>query len=110
SFFADLLGRQLRDRPDLTAPLQGSCRIVLEGQGGGQWTLDFTGTPPAIDTRAQAADCSITLGLADFRDIVAGAVNPMVSLWDGRVSIEGDQALAGQVAQLIFRVSQDTVA
>jgi len=109
-FFTEILQRRLRERAELAAAIQGSCRIVLEGQGGGQWTLDFTGDALSIDATGGAADCSVILGVADFEDIVAGRANPMVSLWDGKVTVEGNPTLASQVAQLIYLVSQDAAS
>jgi protein-tyrosine sulfotransferase len=109
-FFEELLQQRLRERAELAVAIQGSCRIVLEGQGGGQWKLDFTGEAPAIDSGGGAADCSVIIGVADFEDIIAGRANPMVSLWDGKVTVEGNPTLAGQVAQLIYLVSQDAAS
>jgi protein-tyrosine sulfotransferase len=109
-FFEKLLRQRLSERAELADAIQGSCRIVLEGQGGGQWKLDFTGAAPAIESGGGAADCSVIIGVADFEDIIAGRANPMVSLWDGKVTVEGNQTLAGQVAQLIYLVSQDVAS
>lgn len=124
-FFDQFLPRLLGERTDLAAALRGSCRVVIEGQGGGRWQLDFTGEGCSVGTVADsadsagtagsggsggAADCTVILGVEDFEDIVAGRVNPMVSLWDGKVSVEGDSTLAGQVAQLLYGASPDDAA
>jgi hypothetical protein len=107
-FFDQFLPRLLGERADVAAALRGSCRVMIEGQGGGHWQLDFTGEGGSIGTvsgnagSAGSADCTVILGVEDFEDIVAGRVNPMVSLWDGKVSVEGDSTLAGQVAQLLY--------
>jgi protein-tyrosine sulfotransferase len=106
-FIEAILQERLRERVELAAAIRGSCRLVLQGQGGGKWKLDFTGEVPAIAADGGAADCSVIVSVADFEDIIAGRANPMVSLWNGKVVIEGDSALAGQVAQLIYALSQD---
>jgi protein-tyrosine sulfotransferase len=83
-------------------PGRGSCRLVLHGQDGGSWRLEFAGGCPTLQAGGAAADCTLTASAADFKDILAGRLNPAVALWRGKVSVEGDYALAEQVGQLLY--------
>jgi putative sterol carrier protein len=106
-FLEHFLPARLAARPDLTATLDGTCQLILQGEGGGRWHLAFAGTVPEVTPGEQPADCSILLTTADFAAILAGRLNPMVALWNGQITLEGDTALAGQIAQLIHAASQD---
>jgi protein-tyrosine sulfotransferase len=109
-FVEAFLQPRLRERAELAAAIQGSCRILLEGQGGGHWKLEFGGGVPSIAAEDGAADCSIIMSVAEFEAIIAGRADPMVALWNGKVTIEGNPELASQVAQLIYVLSQDAAS
>jgi protein-tyrosine sulfotransferase len=127
-FVEALLQQRLRERAELAATIQGSCRLVLQGHGGGNWQLDFTGDVPSVASVAPvaagvadpsalpagpdpadlgAADCSLIVSVANFQEIIAGRMNPVASFWNGQVAVAGDRALAGRVAELIYSLSQD---
>jgi protein-tyrosine sulfotransferase len=127
-FVEALLQQRLRERAELAAAIQGSCRLVLRGQGGGDWHLDFTGDVPSVapvtpgpsvaaDSSAgpasadlSAVDCSLIVSVADFKEIIAGRMNPMASFLSGQASVAGDRVLASQIAQLIYSLSRETAA
>jgi protein-tyrosine sulfotransferase len=98
------LRERLRERAELVGALRGSCKLVLQGPGGGEWKLDFTGDVPAVATDGGAADCSVILSVASFQDIIAGRLHPMATFWEGQVTLEGDEQLATRVAQVIHAV------
>ena len=106
-FLEEHLPEQLLARPELVEAIQGSCKLVLQGEGGGQWQLSFADGLPAVTADGGAADCSVTASVADFAAVLAGSLNPMVALWNGQITIEGDANLAAQVAQLIQTLSRE---
>jgi protein-tyrosine sulfotransferase len=100
---AAALRDRLRDRAELAATMQGTCRLVLQGHGGGSWKLDLGGGAPALVADEGAADCSLTASVADFQAVIAGHLNPVAALWDRRLKVEGDPAIAANVGKLLGR-------
>jgi len=104
------LRERLRERAELAGALRGSCKLVLQGPGGGEWKLEFNGEVPSVATDGGAADCSVILSVASFQDIVGGRLHPVATFWEGKVKLEGDSQLATRVAQLIYSVSRTAAA
>jgi protein-tyrosine sulfotransferase len=101
------LKARLCARHDLAAALEGSCRLVLQGQGGGSWKLDFAGDVPSVMPDTGPADCSLFMDVMDFRGLLSGRLNPAVALWDAKVTAAGDFALARRVGQLLWLVTRN---
>jgi protein-tyrosine sulfotransferase len=97
----DTLRERLSQRATLAGALQGTCRLVVEGPGGGSWKLHFTGGVPAIGADEGPADCSLVASLADFREMLEGRANPVVALLQGKLSVEGNREIAQVVGRMI---------
>jgi len=100
------LGEKCHEWAELARTIHGSCMLVLQGQGGGSWKLDFAGSPPTVTTDAGPADCSLSMSVADFVEMLAGGSHPAAALWDSKVIAGGDFTMARQVGQLLYLVTR----
>ncbi len=99
----DYLQERLRLRAQLAETIRGSCRLVLHGPGGGSWKLDFTGAPPLVAPDEGPADCTLVATVADFAEVIAGRLNPVVALRAGRLSVTGNREIAQAVGKMIYQ-------
>jgi protein-tyrosine sulfotransferase len=95
------LQHKLSERPEAVAAIRGSCKLVLQGQGGGSWTLDFNGDAPTVSPHDGEADCCLTGSVADFHDVIFGRANPVVAVWSHRIAVDGDIRMAFAVGKLL---------
>lgn len=47
------------------------------------------------------ADCTITIALEDFKDLIKGTLNPMAAFMGGKIRIDGDMGVAMQLQNLL---------
>ena len=67
--------------------LKGAGVIVIDGQ--------------SVSTTDGPADCTITMSLDDFQDLVAGEWNPTAAFMQGKMKIDGDMSVAMSLSQLM---------
>ena len=63
--------------------LKGAGVIVVDGA--------------SVSTSDGEADCTITMSLEDFMDMVSGDLNPTAAFMQGKLAIDGDMGLAMQL-------------
>ena len=66
--------------------LGGAGVIVIDGN-----TVSTTDGP---------ADCTIKVSMDDFKDLIAGDLNPTAAFMQGKLKIEGDMGLAMKLQKL----------
>ncbi|RMG66180.1 MAG: acyl-CoA dehydrogenase [Bacteroidetes bacterium] len=80
------------------APRLGS-RLKL-ALGTRSLLIDGTGDANALQAQDGPADCTLSLAEGDFVDLLRGKLDPMAALMGGKLTIDGDMAVAMKVQSL----------
>ena len=91
--FEKVLPERLLKNP-MPASAGATYQIVVEGEGGGAWHLDFSQEPGRVLAAEGRADCRIALSEESLREIVSGRANPGVSFRQGKITVDGRFDLA----------------
>ena len=80
--------------PEAAGDLKATVAYVLNGDGGGAWTLKVADAQVEITEGLESrADATVSAGADDFVKVVLGQLNPVSALMTGKVRIEGDPFL-----------------
>ncbi len=104
-YFAKFLTEKLRQRllPDVHS-LSAKFRISLNHPADVAWTLTVeNGVLVRVSSAAEEVQCSYTLGLPVFQDIVAGRLAPQKAFFKRQVEIGGDIIVGLRVATVLGR-------
>jgi len=74
-------------------------KFILEGDGGGTWMVKLRANP-GISLADEPADCVIKMGASDYVDMVEGRIEGQQLFFEGKLSIDGDMALAMKLQAL----------
>jgi len=90
-------GFEAQGAPGAGAPL--SCRIELEGEGGGSHLLHIApeGVSWEADTQAPGADIGVRLSVEDFLAIADGKFDGRLAVASERIELSGNRELAENV-------------
>jgi putative sterol carrier protein len=71
-----------------------SVTFVLEGEGGGTWTVQRKGQQTEVTRAAHPyPDCRLACSVADFRALIRGELDPRQGFVERRLEVEGDVGL-----------------
>lgn len=79
-------------------PLGATIKFLLDDQA---IFIDGTGEANQVSNDDKEADCTIKTTLQALLDMKSGALNPMMAVMSGKVSIKGDMGLAMKLQSLI---------
>jgi len=68
---------------------------------GGDGILYLDGVNNTVSNEDKPADCTVNVTMADFGDMLSGALNPMSAFMGGKMQIDGDMSVA-MILQSIF--------
>lgn len=54
-----------------------------------------------VSTTDGPADCTITMSMDDFQDLIAGDLNPTMAFMTGKLKVDGDMSVAMQLSQIM---------
>ncbi len=74
-------------------------KFVLDGDGGGTWTMDLK-EDPGVKEEDGDAQCTIKMAASDYVDMVEGKANGQQLFFTGKLKIEGDMGLAMKLQKL----------
>jgi hypothetical protein len=92
-----------RGRRTPLAGLSGSLRFLLQGEGGGVWTIRIeAGVLGDVESPGSGeATAVVTMSAADFIAIVFGRLDHQRAFFDGRIDAAGDVALLLSLAPMV---------
>src|SRR5690606_29367601 len=80
---------KLAQNATLAKQIGAVYKFVLEGDGGGTWTMDLRDTPKVVEGDG-AAQCIITMNAGDYVDMMEGRVQGQQLFFMGKLRIDGD--------------------
>lgn len=91
--------------PQAADKLKGTNAVYqfdIEGDGGGQWQLKLAGGALAVASGApDAAQCTITMKVDDWKAMNAGTLNPQAAFMQGKLRFKGDMSLAMKLGTVL---------
>ena len=90
SFFANVPARVVQ-----ALPTGVSVTFLIEGPGGGAWTLERVegGSSRVTPRDAERPDCRLACNSLDFQALLEGELDPREGFLEGRLEVEGDVGL-----------------
>src|SRR5690606_9175734 len=97
----------LTQHPDKAKEVNAVYYFNITGAGGGEWTVDLSGDPPAV-TKGNAgnAQCSIEIAHEDFQEMLKDPQVGMQLYFQGKLKLMGDPMLAARLQQLFEFAAQ----
>jgi len=92
----------IKEDPAKAKSINAIYQFNVSGEGGGNWYVDLKSDPPGVkEGTSDAAQCTITVGDADFVDIVTGKLNAQMAFMSGKIKIAGDMSLAMKLGSVL---------
>jgi len=104
-FYLKWLPAQAAANPDQAAKIKdinATIQFVITGDQGGEYVLQLEGGK--ISTRKEKADApklTVTMALADWREINSGRLNPQMAFMSGKLKVSGDMSLAMKLGTIL---------
>lgn len=92
----------LAKRKEELRAIDGVCKFVVSGEGGGIWTLRFDAANGSIVAEDADADCTVEAPGDVLLDLVNGKLNAVAAFDQGKLYVTGDFELANNIGQLLF--------
>lgn len=89
----------VKTRADAADAIGSTVKFVFSG-GEGIVYLDGTSGANTISNEDKAADCTVTVAMQDFNDMLSGALPPMNAFMAGKLQIEGDMGVAMKLTSI----------
>jgi hypothetical protein len=99
--FDDLVPKGLAAFPDKARELNAVYCFKITGEGGGEWTVDTTSSPPTC-TKGDTgkAQCTVSVTHDDFKTMLGDPNAGMQLYFQGKLQVTGDPMLAMKLQQL----------
>lgn len=90
-----------RFRPTAAEGLKAVYQLHLTGDGGDSWHLTIADQRCQLEPgRAHEPDVTITLSVDDWKELIAGRLDPVGAYLSGRLQLSGDLTLATRLKSL----------
>jgi putative sterol carrier protein len=96
---ADITKRIAEALGDQDSGLGKTLKIDF-GQDG-QIFVDAARTPHIVSNEDKPADCTVKITLQHFLDLASGKLNPAMALFQKKLQVEGDMAVAMKLGALL---------
>jgi hypothetical protein len=100
--FERRIPKLLAEREEDLRVLNGGCKFIVSGAGGGIWTLQFAAADWSILAQDTDADCTVEAPAEVLLDLVNGELNAVAAFDQGKLYVMGDFELANNVGRLLF--------
>jgi len=101
-YFNNELPRKLEADPDGLSSIGGVFVMLIDGDGGGEWTIDVKSNPPSVNEGAKdESDCTIRMTNEDFIKVRENPKAAMSLFMAGQIKVQGNQMLAMHLQKLL---------
>ena len=90
----ETIAAQMKDKV-ASSGFDRSVKFDLKGEG----VIVIDGTN--VSTTDAPADCTITISMDDFKDLIAGELNPTAAFMTGKIKVAGDMSVAMALSQIV---------
>ena len=99
--FDNLVPQGLAQYPDKARELNAIYCFKITGEGGGEWTVDCTSSPPTC-TKGDSgkAQCTVEVASDDFKTMLSDPNAGMQLYFQGKLRVSGDPMLAMKLQQM----------
>jgi putative sterol carrier protein len=99
--FENMVPAALKQYPDKAREINAIYGFKIEGEGGGEWTVDLTSDPPEVTKGVSSkAQCTVEVSHEDFKTMLADPNAGMQLYFQGKLRVSGDPMLAMKLQQL----------
>ena len=100
--FDNLVPEGLKRYPDKAREVNAIYGFKIDGEGGGEWTVDCTANPPTcVKGDTGKSQCTIEVSNEDFKTMLSDPQAGMQLYFQGKLRVTGDPMLAMKLQQLI---------
>jgi len=104
-FYLKWLPEQAAANPDQATKIKdinAVIQFVVNGEGGGEYAMNLAGGKIEVKKeKAASPKLTVTMGLADWREVNAGRLNPQMAFMSGKLKISGDMSLAMKLGAIM---------
>jgi putative sterol carrier protein len=98
--FDNLVPAGLKAFPDKAKEVNAIYAFKISGDGGGEWTVDLTATPPTCERGDTGkAQCTVEVAHDDFKTMLSDPNAGMQLYFQGKLRVSGDPMLAMKLQQ-----------
>src|SRR5699024_5452284 len=101
-----MIDAALKHDPSVTEGKKGTFEFHLSGEEEGtyQIIIDDNGAR-AVEGSEEEPQCTLKIGTDDFREMVAGTLNPTAAFMGGKLKIKGNMGLALKLQTILISFS-----
>ena len=103
--FNDKLPQLIEKNPDKAKELGAIYHFKVNGDGGGEWTVDLASASPSCTQGGpdgKTAQCIITVEHDDFKAMLGNPQLGMQLYFQGKLKVEGPDIMAATKLQKLF--------
>jgi hypothetical protein len=105
--FEEQVPKALARNPDEARQVNAIYCFKIAGEGGGDWTVDFTSDPPSCRQGDSGnAQCTIEVAHEDFKTMLSDPQAGMQLYIQGKLKVTGDPLLATKLPQFFELANQ----
>ncbi|HEX7066270.1 MAG TPA: SCP2 sterol-binding domain-containing protein [Bacillales bacterium] len=101
-----MIDAALKVDPSVTEGMNTVYQFNLTGNDGGTYQIIIEeNSARAVEGTEKEPECTLEMDAEEYKDMVAGTINPTQAFMSGQLKIEGDMGLALQLQNILFSFS-----
>lgn len=101
-----MIDAALKTDPSVTEGMNAVYQFNLTGDDGGTYQMIIDeDSARAIEGTEKEPQCTLEMDADEYKDMVAGTINPTQAFMSGQLKIEGDIGLALQLQNVLYKFS-----
>lgn len=107
--FDHLIPQFIEDHPEFARKVDAVLSVSLEGQEGGEWTIDMTECPQVYRGLSDRAKCTLIMSVEDFHDLLenGGLSDWLRAFKQRKIHFKGHLPTALRLERLFVAMGKD---